>query len=141
MEATERKAREEREASERRAAQAAKEQADAAAKAQAEATAAEREAEASRNRPPQLVIPLRSVASNAPVPPSKGADRGQEAAERREDDVVVLEEGPRSTPTGTGPGGQPAAAPVQLAGSEPAARAGLEVQPAPRRRAEGAIPA
>ena len=70
-EATERnacEAREEREAVERTAAQAAKEQADAAAKAQAEAAAAEKEAEASHNRPPLLVVPLRAVPPMFPCP-------------------------------------------------------------------------
>ena len=45
-----------------------KEQADAAAKARAEAAAAETEAEASHNQPLLLVVPLRAVAPNIPVP-------------------------------------------------------------------------
>ena len=65
-EATERnarEAREEREAAERRTAQVTKEQADAAAKARAET-----EAEASHNQPPLLVVLLRAVAPDIPVP-------------------------------------------------------------------------
>ena len=70
----EQNAREEREAAERRTAQAMKEQADAAAKARAKAAAAETEAEASHNRPPLLVVPLRAVAPDVPVPPSEEVD-------------------------------------------------------------------
>ena len=67
-EAMEQNAREEREAAERRTAQATKEQANAAAKAWAKAVAAETEAEASHNRPPLLVVPLRAVPPMFPCP-------------------------------------------------------------------------
>ena len=78
-----REAREEREAEQLRAAAAmaaqettersAEAQADAAAKAQAEAAAAERAAEALRNQPPLLVVPLRALAPEVPVPPPEEA--------------------------------------------------------------------
>ena len=117
-EATERnarEAREEREAAERRTAQAAKEQADAAAKARAEAAAAETEAEASHNRPPLLVVPLRAVAPDITVPPSEEVNRDPPAMERREYHVVFVEEAPQTAPTGAGQSGQSAAAPEQPA--------------------------
>ena len=139
-EATERNAREvreEREAAERRAAQATKEQADAAAKARAEAAAAETEAEASHNQPPLLAIPLRAVAPNIPVPPLEEVDQEPPVMERREDSVIFVEGAPPAAPTGAGQGGQSAAAPEQPAGGEPEAGAGLEVQPAMRQRAGG----
>ena len=101
MEATEwnaREAREERETAERRTAQAAKEQADAVAKAWAEA-------EASCNQPPQLVVPLRAVAPDIPVPPSEEVDRDPPVMERREDHVVFVEEAPQTAPTGAGQSG------------------------------------
>ena len=40
------------------------------------------------------VIPLRAVAPEVPVPPSEEADRDRPVMERREDDVVILEEAP-----------------------------------------------
>ena len=70
-----REAREEREVVERRTAQAMKEQADTAAKARAKAAAAETEAEALHNRPPLLLVPLRAVAPDVPMPPSEEVDR------------------------------------------------------------------
>ena len=94
-----REAREEREAAERRTAQAAKERADAAAKARAEAAAAETEAEASRNQPPQLVVPLRAMAPDIPVPPSEEVDQDPPVMEKREDHVVFVEEAPQTAPT------------------------------------------
>ena len=97
--AMERNAREAREAEELKAAAAkaaqemaeesAKAQADAAAKAQAEAAAAERAAEALHNRPPLLVVPLRAVAPEIPVPPPEEAGGDQLAVEREEGDVVI----------------------------------------------------
>ena len=139
-EATERNAREaqeEWEAAERRTAQAAKELADAAAKARVEAAAAETKAEASHNQPPLLVIPLRAVALDIPVPPSEEVDQDPPVMERREDHMVSVEGAPQMAPTGAGQSGQSAAAPEQPAGGEPEAGAGLEVQPALRRRAGG----
>ena len=97
MEATERnarEAREEREAAERRTAQAMKEQADAAAKARAEASAAETEAEASHNRPSLLVVPLRTVAPGIRVPPSEVVDQDPPVMERREGSVIFVEGAP-----------------------------------------------
>ena len=47
-----------------------------------EAKAAERMAEALRGQPPQLVIPLRTVAPEIPVPPLKEAGRDPPAMER-----------------------------------------------------------
>ena len=97
--ATERNAREAREAEELRAAAAmaaqettersAEAQADAAARAQAEAAAAERAAEALRNRHPQLVVPLCTVAPEIPVPPPEETGGDQLVGEREEGDVVV----------------------------------------------------
>ena len=94
-----REAREEREAEELRAAAAtaaqettersAEAQAEAAAKAQAEGAAAERAAETLRNRPPLLVVPLRPVAPEIPVPPPEEVGGDRLAAEREEGDVVV----------------------------------------------------
>ena len=140
MEATERnarEAREEREAVEKRTAQATKEQADAAAKARAKAAAAESEEEASHNRPPLLLVPLRAVAPDIPVPPSEEVDQDPPVMERREEHVVFVEEAPQTAPTRTGQSGQPAAAPEQPARGEPEAGAGLEVQPTLRWRAGG----
>ena len=87
MEQNAQEVRKEREAEELRAATAkaaqetaeelAEAQADAAAKAQAEAAAAERAAEALRNRPPQLVVPLRAVVPEIPVPPPEEAGGDQ----------------------------------------------------------------
>ena len=114
-----REAREEREAAERRTAQAAKEQADAVAKARAEAVAAETEAEASHNQPSLLVVPLHTVAPDIPVPPSEEVDQDPPVMERREDHVVFVESAPQTALTGTGQSGQPAAAPEQPAGGEP----------------------
>ena len=114
MEATERnarEAREEREAAERRTAQAEKEQADAAAKARAEAAASETKAEASHNQPPLLVVPLHAVAPDIPVPPSEEVDQGPPVMERREDHVIFVEGAPQTAPTGAGQSGQSAAAP------------------------------
>ena len=96
-EATKRNAREaweEREAAERRTAQATKEQADAAAKARAKAAAAETETEASHNRPPLLVVPLRAVAPDILVPPSEEVAQGPPVMERREDHVIFVEGAP-----------------------------------------------
>ena len=94
MELNAREVREEREAAERTAAQAAKEQADAAAKARAEAEGAETEAEASHNQPPLLIVPLRVVATDIPVPPSKEVHQDPPVMQRREDHVVFVEEAP-----------------------------------------------
>ena len=84
MERNTREAREEREAEERRAAQEAREKSakarsDAAAKAQAEAAATEEEAEAQRNQPPLLVIPLHAAAPDTPVPSMEETSLGQPA--------------------------------------------------------------
>ena len=57
-------------------------QANAVARAQAEAEAAERAAEALCSQPPQLVIPLRTIAPEIPVPPPKEAGRDQPTMER-----------------------------------------------------------
>ena len=127
MEWNAREAREEREAAERRTAQAAKEQADAAAKARAEAAAAETEAEASHNQPPLLVVTLRAMATDIPVPPSEEVDQDPPVMERREDHVVFVEGAPWTAPTGAGQSSQSAAAPEQPAEGEPEAGAGLEV--------------
>ena len=91
-ERNEREAREEREAEEQRVAatraaqetttESAETQADAVAKAQTEAAAAERAAEALRNQPPQLIIPLCTVAPDIPVPPPEEAGHDQPAMER-----------------------------------------------------------
>ena len=51
--------------------------------------------------------------------------------------MIFVERAPPAAPTGAGQGGQSAAAPEQLAGGEPEAGAGLEVQPGMRRRAGG----
>ena len=134
-EATERnarEAREEREAAERRTAQAAKEQDDTAAKARAEAAAVETKAEASHNQPPLLVVPLRAVAPDIPIPPSEEVDQDPPVMERREDHVIFGQGAPQTAPTGAGQSGQSAAAPEQPSRGEPAAGAGLEVQPALR---------
>ena len=63
-----REAREEREAAEKAATQAAREQTDVAAKAQAKAATAETVAEGLRNQPPLLAIPLRAVAPDTHCP-------------------------------------------------------------------------
>ena len=105
LEATERntrEAREEREAEERRAAREAREKsvealADAAAKAQVEAVATEEEAEAQRNPPPLLVIPLRAAAPDIPGPPMEETSRGQPAKGK---------EAELTPPTGKGQGGR-----------------------------------
>ena len=147
--ATERKAREareEREAEERRAAateaaqettaESAEAQADAAAKAQAEAEATERAAEALCSQPPQLVIPLRTVAPEILVPPPEEADRDQPVMEREGGDVVIPEGEVVQPPSaGTGQGSQPEVPPKQLAGGEPTAMADLVVLSPARRRA------
>ena len=112
-----------------------------AAKARAEAAAAETEAEASHNQPPLLVVPLRAMAPDSPMPPSEEVDQNPPVMERREDHVVFVEEAPQTAPTGAGQGGRLAVAPEQPAGGEPEARAGLEVQPAFRWRAGGATSA
>ena len=104
-EATERNAREAREergVAEQRTAQAVKEQADAAAKDQAEAAAAETEAEASHNQPPLLVVPLRAMAPDIPVPPSEEVDQGPPVMERREDHMIFVEGASQTAPTGAG---------------------------------------
>ena len=95
------------------------------------------EVEASHNQPLLLVVPLRAVAPDIPVPPSEEVDQGLPVMERREDHVVFVEEAPQTAPTGAGQSGQSAAAPEQPSRGEPAAGAGLEVQPALRRRAGG----
>ncbi len=103
-------------------------QADAAAKAQAEAAAAERAAEALRNRPPQLVVPLRAVAPEIPEPPPEEAGGDLPGMEREEDDVVVQErEAAPPSPTGADRGGRLDAPPVRPAGGEPAAKTDLVV--------------
>ena len=79
-EATERNAREvreEREAAERRTAQATKEQTDVAAKARAKAPATETEVEASHNRPPLLVLP------SVPWPPTFPCPRRRRSTKAR----------------------------------------------------------
>ena len=43
---------------------------------------------------PVLVVPLRAVAPDIPVPPSEEADRDPSVMERREDHVVFVEEAP-----------------------------------------------
>ena len=139
-EATERNAREaweEREAAAKAVAQAAREQADAAAKAQAEAVTAETEAEGSRNQPPLLAIPLRAVAPDTPFPLAEEIVQDPLLMERREDHAIFVEGAPQTAPTGAGQSGQSAAAPEQPSRGEPAAGAGLEVQPALRRHAGG----
>ena len=90
--ATERNAREAREAEGRRAAgtesaqettaESAEAHSDAAARARAEAEAAERAAEALRGQPPQLVIPLRFVLPDIPVPPPEEIGRDPPMMER-----------------------------------------------------------
>ncbi|XP_073362762.1 uncharacterized protein [Aegilops tauschii subsp. strangulata] len=146
MEWNAREAQEEREAEELRAAAAtaaqettersAEAQADAAAKAQVEAAAAERAAEALRNRHPQLVVPLRVVAPEIPVPPPEEAGGDQLVVEREEGDVIVLErEAAPPSPTGADQGSRPSAPPVQPARGEPAARADLVVRSPSRQRA------
>ena len=57
--------------------------------------------------------------------------------ERREDPVIFVEGASQTAPTGAGQSGQSAAAPEQPSRGEPAAGAGLEAQPALRRRAGG----
>ena len=63
-------------------AESAEAPADVAAEAQAEATATERLAEALHSQPPQLVIPLRSMAPEILVPPPEEGRRDQLAMER-----------------------------------------------------------
>ena len=140
-----REAREEREAEERRAAateaaqetmaESAEAQAAVAAKAQAEAEAAERAAEALRSQPPQLVIPLRFVLPDIPVPPPEEIGRDPLAMERDEGDVVVPEGEVVLPPSvGTSEGGQPEVPPEQPVGGEPTATADLVVLSPTRRR-------
>ena len=142
-EATQRNAREtreEREAAERRTAQATKEQDDAAAKARAEAAAAETEAEALHNQPPLLVVPLRAMAPDIPVPPSEEVDQGLPVMEGREDHMIFVEGASQTAPTGAGQSGQSAAVPEQPSRGKPEAGAGLEVQPTLRQRTGEAPP-
>jgi len=137
-----REAREEREVEERRAAateaaqETAEESAEAPAEAQAEAAATERAAEALRSRPPQLIIPLRTVAPEIPVPQPEEAGRDQPAMEREGGDVVIPEgEVVPPSSVGTGQGGQPEVPPEQPAGGGPTVRADLVVLSPTRRRA------
>ena len=109
--------------------ESAEAQANAAAKAQAEAAAAERAAEALRNRPPQLVVPLRVVVPEIPAPPPEEAGGDQLVMEREEGDVVVLDrEAAPPSPTRANQGSWPSTPPVQPAGGEPATRANLVVR-------------
>ena len=77
------------------------------------------------------------MAPDTPLPLAEEIVQDPPLMERREDFVVFAGRAPPAAPTGAGQGGQSAAAPEQLAGGEPEAGAGLEVQPAMRRRAGG----
>ena len=89
------------------------------------------------NRPPLLLVPLRAVAPEVPVPPSEEVDQGPPVMEGWEDHVIFVEGASQTALTGAGQSGQSAAAPEQPSRGEPAAGAGLEVQPALRRHAGG----
>ena len=71
------------------------------------------------------------------MPPPEEVNQEPPVMERREDSVIFMERAPPVAPTGAGQGGQSAAAPEQPAGGETEVGAGLEVQPAMRRRAGG----
>ena len=136
--ATERNAREEREAEELRAAAAkaaqeeeesAKARADAAAKAQAEAAAAATAEGA------LLATPLRVAAPEVPEPPPEEAG-GDLPGLEREDDIIFQErEAAPPSPTGAAQGSRPNAPPAQSAGGEPAVRTDLVVRSPSRQRA------
>ena len=113
LEATERNAREEREAREaeaRKAAAAQAARAEEAAKALAEAAAkaqAEAEAEAAAGEA-LMVTPLRTMAPGDVDPSPGGASGSQPGLGGSGDDVIILEQGPEPTPPpGAAQGGQP----------------------------------
>ena len=133
--ATERNAREEREAEALKAAaakaaqeeEAAKARADAAAKAQAEA------ASAATAEGALLITPLRVAAPEAPEPPPEEAGGDQPGLEWEDNVVVPEREAAPAPPTGATQGGRPNLPPAQSAVGEPAARTDLVVQTPSRR--------
>ena len=118
----------------------ARAQADAVAKAQEDAAAVVEAEEALRNQPPQLIIPLRSVAPEILVVLLEGAGGDQPVMEREGGDTVVLEgEAVPPLSAGTGQGGQPEVPPEQPAGGAPTATADLVfLSPAHRRAGRAA---
>ena len=128
--------REEQEAREAAAAQAAREEeaakalAEAAAKAQAEAEAAAVAGEA------LMVTPLRVMAPGDMDPSPGGASGDQPGRGGSGGDVIILEKAPEPTPpTRAAQGGQPEPAPAQSAEGEPAAGAEVAVWVPSSRRA------
>ena len=77
------------------------------------------------------------MAPDTPLPLVEEIVQDPPLMERREDHVIFVEGASQTAPTGAGQSSQSAATPEQPSKGEPAAGAGLEVQPALRRRAGG----
>ena len=89
----------------------------------------EEEAEAQRNQPALLVIPLRAATPDIPVAPTEETSRGQPAKGKETKPTPLARKGQ---------GSRPDASPAQPAGGEPTVGADLVVLWPSRRRTEKA---